>query len=105
MNLTFDWTKLAGLLAIASGFGIMYFPPVLLGTGAGTVAFATTLVAAGFAALGVPIINGIAQARARGAREATIRQNRSAGARAGVATRQARKPKQQTWDTPTDREP
>lgn len=87
----FDWTKAAGLLAIAAGFGIMYYPPALLGTGAGTVAFATTLVAAGFGAIGVPLALASIQARARGEREGTIRANRVAGARAGAQTRRARK--------------
>ncbi len=87
----FDWSKLAGLLAIAAGFGVLYVPPTMLGAGAGTVAFATTLITAGFATLGVPLVAGIVEARARGARAATIRENRSAAARAGVVTRRARR--------------
>jgi len=42
-------------IAIAGGFGVLYFPPPLMGAGAGTVAFATTLIVGGLAALGVTV--------------------------------------------------
>lgn len=59
--------KLAAAASVAGGFAILYVPPTLLGVGAGTVAFATSLIVGGFAALGVAI--GIPAARASARRE------------------------------------
>lgn len=101
--MTFDWTKITGIILIALGAGIMYYPPVALGASSGTVAFATTLIAAGAAALGVPIAGYVAQARARGVAEVQRSLNRSAGARRAAQTRAARRGRPTEFETEVDR--
>lgn len=61
-NLT---VKIASAATAVAGFVMLYAPPVLLGTGNGTVAFATALIVGGLAGLGVSVGLPAARASAR----------------------------------------